>query len=193
MSHQRGAPRKLTDAKIARVLRWHARDIAFRSMHGTAESLATRLGVNVSAVRRAISQRSRGRAQNHRQPGRSALLTPQQRLVVRRWHAAYRRFMATRLSAAQLADGLGVSRFAIFDCIRRQGRYTQVHRNRLVRNARKLKRSGRSRKTSRRCDGAQAAKLAALLKAWPRTQGFHKPRRTGGRATPRRASEGQPT
>jgi predicted DNA-binding protein YlxM (UPF0122 family) len=199
MPHQCGAPRKLTDAQIARVLRWHARDVAFRSVHGTAQSLATRLGVSVSAVRRevrlspTVSQRSRDRAQKHRRPGRSALLTAQQRLIVRRWHAVYRRFVARRVSAAQLADALGVSRFAIFDCIRRQGRYTQVPRNRLGRSARKPHRSGGSRKLSRRRDGAEAAKLAALLRAWPPARGSHTPRSTRRRASARRASEGQST
>jgi hypothetical protein len=192
MPHQRGAPRKLTDAQIARVLRWQAREVAFRSVHGTAQSLATRLGVNVSVVRRAVSQRSRGRAPKHRQPGRSELLTPRQRLVVRRWHAAYRHFMATRLSAAQLADALGVSRFAIFDCIRRRGRYAQLDYEKIEKARGNPRTSGDRAGSTRRRAYTAVAHRAALLRAWPRVSSH---RQTPGSAHPQvkhaRGSRGQ--
>jgi hypothetical protein len=52
-----GRPRKLTDADVRRVLRWHARYLVWQSMRATIRTqaqLARELGVSPSAIRYVI-------------------------------------------------------------------------------------------------------------------------------------------
>jgi hypothetical protein len=181
MSHPCGPPHKLTRAQIRRVLRWHARGVAFRATHGTARDLARKLHASIYAVRRALqgdrTHVSKGAV------GRKRLLPPAQHVILRRWRAAGRRFRARHLTAQQLADALGVSRVTIHDCIRRRGRYATVDPVHV--NSRSL---GGRPGTTRHATTPTVAKGAALLKAWPRVVSPAEPRRiTGSQVIPSRA------
>jgi hypothetical protein len=185
MCYHCGPPHKLTRAQIRRVLRWHARAVAFRTTHGTARDVARRLGVKVYAVRRALQDdRTEGAL------GRRRLLSPAQHVLVRRWRAAGRRFRATHLTAQQLADAQGVSRSTIHDCIRRHGRYAAVAP---IDSAHINARSVGSRSEAIRPDtSAAVAERAALLGAWPRPTSPAQPRRIAGPpAKPSRTPRGE--
>jgi len=181
MSYHRGPPLKLLPAQIRRVLRWHARSVAFRAKHGTARDVADLLQVNVYVVRRALWDD--GTSGPPGAAGRKPLLSPAKRRFVRRWAAAGRRFRATQLTAQELADDLGVSRPTIYDCIRRRGRYTAVDQTPLHTPSVR----GGSRSTRHAPTQAAAERRAALLQAWPRALSPPQPRRiTGPPATPAR-------
>lgn len=152
MGRQVGSPRRLTQSQIRRVLRWHARLIAFRREHSTVQRFARSMGPSVPAIRRAL-----GSANSATQLSRA------QRRMVRRWYARYRRFVARQQSAQALADALKVSRWTIFDCIRRQGRYFQLDERALHRQARQPATRARS---ARRVRFVEDSQRAALLKAW---------------------------
>jgi hypothetical protein len=123
----RGAPRSLDDSQIRRVLKWHARRQRFLEEFGTARDVAKREGIPLSLVRRWLRRPMcvAGRKVGRRSPGRPEKLTTPQRLTLARWRRGYLRYVNGHPSAAQLADELGVSRFTIFDCIKRNGRYVQ--------------------------------------------------------------------
>jgi hypothetical protein len=185
MARTRGSPRKLTNANIRKVLRWYARERAFKLRHGTLRSLAQRLGVTVSCVRRAMNPRPIA-VRPRLVPSRP--LTARERQRVRRWYSTYRRFMASHQSAAQLAKSLGVCRFVIWDCIRRQGRYTQLHRSALARDNHKPVRSAQSR-PSRAVSTTETQLRSSLLATWSRPKECSSRRK--GRATTRRRGIGR--
>jgi hypothetical protein len=136
MASHRGSPRKLTDAQIRRVLRWHARVLKFRARRGTTRDLAARLHVNTRVIYYYLSQykngtrgsRSELRPPMRRSTGRPRLLGDRELRTIFHWYVRQMRFLAAHGSARALAHELGVSETTLFDCIRRQGRYRQARR-----------------------------------------------------------------
>jgi len=131
MKQSCGHPRKLTDAQIREVLKWHREALEFRRSHGTLEDLAILLGVSARAVRGCFENRISGARDGHgiQTPsgrGRPRHLNPSQIAFVIAWRTAGRRFHARHRSAASLADKLGVGASTIRDCIRRGGQYQQT-------------------------------------------------------------------
>jgi hypothetical protein len=131
MRQTRGAPCSLDDKQIHYVLRWHARRQRFIERFGTVRDFAKREGIPLAQARRGLRQSSgaaSGNTGSNRNVGRPAELNAVQRVALARWRRAYWRYLDDQPSAAQLASELGVSRFTIFDCIKRNGRYLQRHR-----------------------------------------------------------------
>jgi hypothetical protein len=189
MSHPCGPPHKLTRVQIRRVLRWHARGVAFRATHGTAHDLARKLRVSVYAVRRALQDNGIPAATGA--VGRKRLLSPAHDVIVRRWRAAGRRFRATHFTAQKLADALGVGRVTIYDCIRRRGRYAAVRSARIDQAQVHARSGGRRSAATRHIPSDAVAQRAALLRAWPRATSSTQPRRIPGpQAKPPRAHRG---
>jgi hypothetical protein len=128
-----GSFRKLTDAQIRTVLKWHQESIEFRHSHGTLRDLASLLGVSLNAVRGCFERRSSGIAESRgiRMPhsaarrGRPRHLNGTQIAFAIAWRNAGRRFHARHGNIASLARELGVGASTIHDCIRRNGEYTQ--------------------------------------------------------------------
>jgi len=175
MRRPSGPSHKLSRAHIRRVLRWHAEGIRFHREFGTAQVFARRKRLSLSVVRRAMrSQTVPGSVQRTRGAHRASALTRAQHLAFKRWLRAYRAYVRARLSARELARELGVSRFTIFDCIRRRGRYAHaksdaVRRERTVRGASSRSASGCEREIATR---------AHLLASWPIAELDVKPTRS---------------
>jgi len=173
----RGAPRSLDDTQVRRVLRWHASREHFLRQFGTLRDFAEREAIPLAAARRWLRQSSKGERKNgrsSRHQGRPGILTRLQRLALARWQRAYRRYLQDRPSAAQLARELGVSRFTVFDCIKRAGRYAQRPSSEVGTRS-----SAKPEGRPRRQEGQPAAR-GALLTAWPIGESRRR------RATPRR-------
>jgi hypothetical protein len=111
----------LTSDGICRILAWHENRRAFKARHGSIRSLAAQQGLSVSQVVRSLKALSSHPTRDS-MPGRDALTTQQQRALAL-WLKAFQEFSGSQLSAEQLAAELGVSRWVIFDCARRAGRY----------------------------------------------------------------------
>lgn len=197
MRRQCGAPRKLTNAQMRRVLQWNASGQQFLQKYGTVQSVARREGLSVSVVRRylrqlTIAQEANGRAHPQKKgAGRPATLTPQQRQTLIRWQRAHRRFLTNRPSAAQLAQQLGVSRFTVFDCIKRGGRYVQRHQDDIACGGDRT--SGVSSTRSTRHE-QRIADRAARLAAWPIAGSTaHSPHPCRAKRRARRAPRGHST
>jgi hypothetical protein len=109
-------------------LRWHAQGVAFVAKHGTVHDLARQVGASVHCVRRILyaTQPVKSNSRSRRRLGRRPDLSLRERALVRRWQRAWARFRARRVTAAQLAGSLGISRSTLYDCIQRQGHYAQT-------------------------------------------------------------------
>jgi hypothetical protein len=167
MKIPRGHFRKLTDQQISHVLKWHQEGIEFRCAHGTVNDLASLLGVSSHAVRRCFGARNLGIPKGDRMhtshfPGRCGRrrhLNPAQMAFALAWRRAGRQFHAQHGTVATLAHKLGVGASTIHDCIRRKGLYQQradAHQN-------QAHGSGRAYLPT-----SMSARIAALLRAWPR-------------------------
>jgi hypothetical protein len=171
MKRVSGPSRKLTNAQIRIILRWSEERQRFLRTHGSAHSIARRLGLSVYVVRRWLRTYKPNDQQKHRKSlgaksGRPPIIrTRAARAALRRWIDASRHYRATHVSAAALARDLGVSRFTIFDCIQRRGRY--AHDYSAVGGPRTTGRNGGQRKLSRReRQELAAAERTILLSRW---------------------------
>ena len=128
-----GTFRKLTNAQIREVLKWHKEAIEFRHSHGTLRDLASLLGVSLDAVRGCFERRNPDTAESGeiRTPhsvarrGRPRHLDGAQIKFALAWRNSGREFHARHGNIASLARELGVGTSTIHDCIRRNGEYTQ--------------------------------------------------------------------
>jgi len=128
MVTRRGAPRKLNDLQVQRVLQWRAHGIAFLKSQGTILQITQRFNVSVRTVKACVLQGDRFDSDAPR-GGRKQILDRQQREWVLAWHAANRRHRAEHGSATRLALELGVSPRTIYLCIRRGGVYKTAYRD----------------------------------------------------------------
>jgi hypothetical protein len=159
-----GTFRKLTNAQIREVLRWHQEAIEFRHSHGTIRDLASLLGVSFDAVRGCFERRSPDTAESGgvRTPhsatrrGRPRHLNGAQIAFAIAWLNARREFHARHGNIASLARRLGVGASTIHDCIRRNGEYRQ-------RALAKARRSDRTQSPF-----SMNARRSALLRSWRR-------------------------
>jgi hypothetical protein len=121
-----GPQPKLAPVAIRRVLAWRDQVIAFRK-RGSAWVCAQQQGLTLSIVIRALLElTSTQHLQNPVPPagGVSRLRGPQCK-VIARLQRLYPEFARNHISAAKLAAELGVSRYVIFDCLQRDGRYAR--------------------------------------------------------------------
>lgn len=122
MATRRGAPRKLTDVQVQRILEWHAQGKAFRRAHGTRLQLAQHLCMSVHTLNAYIAHlHPLKSSESH--PGRPRRLTDQQLAEVFVWHRAYQQHRVAHGTQVRLARELGVSPATIQHCIRCSGRY----------------------------------------------------------------------
>ncbi len=109
------SPRGLTREQVRCVLAWYARWRQFRGEQETAEALAKRLRVKRHVVYYCLTRA----APSHGQRGRPGRLRPREIKAVFAWRRRFQRFLVRHGRARDLAAKLGVSRGAIYECIRR--------------------------------------------------------------------------
>ena len=152
MRRRTSGPRpKLSSDAIVRVLRWHAQVMAFRKA-GSVRLRAHQQGLDLRLVIRALLALTQNTESLDLSSWASGLRGPQVRAIVR-LKQLYPEFAQNHISAASLAAELGVSRYVIFDCIQRDGRYV-----------RHLEISDRSRPSK---EDPRFGERSRLLAAWP--------------------------
>ena len=117
---------KLAPVAIRRVLAWRDQAIALRK-GGSAWVCAQQQGLTVSIVIRALLELTSTQHLQHPVPpahGAPRLRGPQRKMIAQ-LQRRYPEFARNHTSAAKLAAELGVSRYVIFDCLQRGGRYAR--------------------------------------------------------------------
>jgi hypothetical protein len=185
MGRQYGAPRKLTDAQVARIMSRQANRLEFLSTHGNAHALAKQLGVRVDVVRHCIRRREAylqrpeilvlmanpktqllPRPRRRGRPG----LTDVKRAAVLRWYRLLLEAGLERGSTKRLAVELGISENTVRNCIRRNGVYKKPYQEREPRKSDVRPRTRRRRDELRRRfhTGPDVQLRIAAMQRWPR-------------------------
>jgi len=114
-------PRTLTDAKIRRVLEWHAKQQKFLRDNGTVATVARQHGVATGVIYRFINNyQKRAVARTRSRPfGRPGTLSRSQVRAVSAWYEKKQRFLSSHVIVADLAQELRATPSAIYACIRR--------------------------------------------------------------------------
>jgi hypothetical protein len=184
MGRQYGAPRKLTDAQVGRIMIRQAKRLELLSTHGDAHALARQLGVRVDAVRHCIRRRETYLQRPEilalmanpmtqlpatRRRGRPGL-TDAKRAAVLRWYQLVLDSGLERGSTKRLALELGISENTLRNCIRRNGVYKKPYQDREPRKSDVRPRTRRRRyELLRRFHtGADVQLRIAAMQRWPR-------------------------